>query len=258
MDPKGRIRRRLFATALAGSAFLAAPFCPLLNRQTSIGCKTHQLLYSTLDNKTTDFQSASPSNFWFSTSRKDANEEAIPPYLSTKWPVVPSLDADGPLPPSCYNIFGREDFQPKPTCALAVSVNLVGSKREDSLDEDFIIGGLQECIDHGLTTFHLGLPLDQANSKDWDKDDCLWLPPSLQPWGEAKIFGMLQKSIPGSVMNKCNLVVPLKLPPPQTDCSLVNRRSVRMAITNSLGRIGTDSIDTLEVQCELRTGPCLD
>lgn len=251
MESRTRKRRRrsMLALSSASSTLLCGAFYP--HAQIT---RRHQaaVVYSAVSNKTIDPE----SNFWFSVTRTDAAEDQkkSEPALSSKWPVVPSLDIDGPLPPNCYNSFGQEEFQPKPTCALAIAVNLRGPRTKDTFDSDLAVGGMQQFIDHGLTTFHLGgLPSTQVSSVSMDGGDCLWLPSSCQIWGETQVYSMLQKSTPRSVMNSCNLVVPMTLPPVEADRSVVNRVSARKTITDSLRRIGTDSIDTIEVQRELVT-----
>ena len=194
--------------------------------------------------------------------KKDSQKEAPekPPPAPKKIPVVPTLDKDGPLPPDAYHTFGREEFSPKPTCALSVAINLDVSSGGDEteMDPKQIVQGMQQCIDSGLTSFHLGLPsrkpLSKADTRKAMDDMSIQqeqlYSSNLQAWGEENVYGLLKRMTPGFAMDKCHLTVPLATPSEVTQGSgLVTRNSLRESITESLSRIGTDSIDTLQLEC---------
>lgn len=193
------------------------------------------------------------SNFWFTEVSREADVDGSPGKLP-KLPAVSSLDANGFLPPSAYRTFGDSRYEPKPSCALSLAVDLNKPSGTDSLDSDEIVSGLIQCIDSGFTTFHLGLPQPTrkpARPRSSNEDIEVLCPSWLQNWGEENVFGKLRRSIPASIMkSSCHLVVPLMTPPAGASSHYVNVISVREAITESLSRMGTDSIDTLQLQCK--------
>jgi hypothetical protein len=195
---------------------------------------------------------SSESNFWHSVVHKDSEK---------KLPAARHLDREGPLPPGAYRTFGKEQFEPKDSCAVSIAVDLVPPTGKDTIDSDEIVSGLQKYIDSGLTTFHLGLPSQSTQRQsrrpttnaDPTEDDRIELlcPSNLQTWGEEIIFGKLRRSLPGNVKEtSCHLVVPMMTPSAKAHTNHVTRSLVREAITESLSRIGTDSIDTLQLHCK--------
>ena len=151
----------------------ATSFCPTPR----FSARTPRIHCTQLYSK--QFISKSPdigTDFWYSVSRHEDNDNNNGTYR--KAPVVPSLDADGPLPPGCYHLFGQEQYEPKPTCSLAVSLHLNPSDdRDEPLDANQIISGMQQCIDAGLYTFQLGLPTnsERVRRQNWvdDRDKSL-------------------------------------------------------------------------------------
>lgn len=197
------------------------------------------------------------SNFWYSVVRKDSEDVGKIPKL----PVVRHLDKDGHLPPGAYRQFGREQYETKQTCALSIAVDLFWPFGGELVDSNEVVSGMQKFIDSGLTSFHLGLPSQSAapkpksqsaNRRGEEVSETIELlcPSILQTWGEENIFGRLQRSIPASVMKSCHLVIPLMTPSRKAHANHVTKSLVRQAVTESIGRIGTDSIDTLQLQCK--------
>ena len=213
-------------------------------------------LYSLTVNKTGD----SGTNFWNAVSRKNDIEDGTTGSRTViKVPVVPSLDADGPLPPGAYHVYGKDQFLPKPTCILSVAVNLNIPDGEEIMDPGQIVDGMQQCIDSGLTSFQLGIPKTtrkkaepERKMKDDDYIQEQLYSSHLQAWGEENVYGKLQKTTPRSVLKACHMAVPFSTPSALTHSSQVNKNSIREAITESLSRIGTESIDTLQLECKCR------
>lgn len=172
------------------------------------------------------------SNFWYSVIRKDNpddnNSGMLPPV-----PTVPTLDRDGPLPPAAYVKLGNPLNDLKDICRLSVALNLL--KRNSGPDEQLIetsdmIRSMQGFIDSGLTSF-------QIKSS----------PKYLKSWAEENVYGRLRRETPASVMERCQLTVPL-FTPPKESVGVVSAISIRETFLESLSRIGGDSLDNVQLQ----------
>ena len=254
------------ATCWLQVAFVKS-FCPpprLQARQAQASTETR--LYNQLVNKTLDATTASTgtSNFWYTTNYNNDDDDSK--KYRRKAPVVRSLDADGPLPPVAYHILGQEQFQPKPSCSLVVSLHLNPSDdmtKDEPMNADQMIASMLQCVGAGLSTFQLGLPatsppkliLGPKQKQDVVEDDKALLErmysSDLQAWGEEHVYGKLHRTTPRSVLEQFHLVVPFMTPSAFVDNGSVNRKTIRQSITESLSRMGAESIDTLQLECKL-------
>jgi aryl-alcohol dehydrogenase-like predicted oxidoreductase len=109
-----------------------------------------------------DDKSSSPSpspnriefvDFWGTKLRGDDDDQRL------VLPVDPSLDRyDGPLPPKAYIIHGNPEFDPKPNCRIALSLDWQQSHsrfQRFPLHGDLVVQKIQKCLDAGFQTFRL-------------------------------------------------------------------------------------------------------
>jgi hypothetical protein len=168
--------------------------------------RTRQGLYSTTVPDSYE-KIESESNFWHSLVWRDGKPQEEVPRI----PCVPSLDADGPLPPGAYQLLGNAEYEPVPTCLLTVAVG----------SEDVDLSRMHRFIDCGLTTFQF-----QRSQVD--------------------IYGRLRAETPNSVLRGCHFVVPFTTP---STSVMAHPSIVRDTVLQSLRRTGGDCIDTLQVEC---------
>jgi aryl-alcohol dehydrogenase-like predicted oxidoreductase len=166
------------------------------------------------------------TNFWYSekrTDQQDADEKTLP--------CVTSLDREGRLPPGAYLQHEKDSASdPKETCRLSVAIDIARRKASDEdVDPQEMVQSLHRYIDSGLTTFAL-----RAGTRD------------MQTWGEENVFGRLQYDTPDFVLNQCQFIVSYCAPAANTKG--VSAQSIRRDILESLSRIGTDALDTVQLQ----------
>ena len=137
-----------------------------------------------------------------------------------------SLDEDGPLPPWCYVSSGKADNESKPTCRIAVNLHVDETSDLDSKKQ--ITECLQSYIDKGLTTFSLPPPSTASS----------------QTWVERNVVRELVRSTPKKVMDRCQIVVPYRIPKETISASSI---AVRRSVLDLLSNIGGDAIDTLSI-----------
>ena len=233
---------------VSSSSFVHWQSCNHIGATSSI----RHVILSPLNSDVANKESDQESNFWFTVIRKESEED------TRTVPVLPSLDTDGPLPPSAYRTFGNDECQPKPTCVLSVAIDLQDLSERYSTDPNIIVSSVQNFIESGLTTFQLGRcpertrqkqkpqPIETAN----DRIQMVRSTDDVHKWAEEHIYGRIQKNMPKSVMEKyVNLVVPFR-----AENSQLKKDMVRQAITESLSRIGADSIDNLQLTCKWLVG----
>jgi aryl-alcohol dehydrogenase-like predicted oxidoreductase len=153
------------------------------------------------------------STFWHTVTRKDVDAES-----ETRLPCVPTLDSSDPLPPGAYLSTDKSDA--KATCRISVAVDVASSLNEDPHE---LVTSMQQYIDNGLDSFQLK---SGANTMSW---------------AEEAILGRLAFETPPSVLSKCHFTVALHIP------DVVTPTSIRKTILESLGRIGTESIDCIQL-----------
>jgi len=151
------------------------------------------------------------SNFWRSIVRRgDAQKDN-----DKRIPCDPSLDAEGPLPVGAYQILGKEEYEPKPTCRLSIAVDTASSEEPD-------LSRLHRFIDCGLSTFQL-------------KDE-----------NEEVMCRKLRADTPETVLRACHFVVPFKTP---STSVMAQPSVVRDNVLQSLRRTGGDCIDSIQLEC---------
>jgi hypothetical protein len=151
------------------------------------------------------------SNFWNSVVRRNGKPQEEVPRI----PCVPSLDADGPLPPGAYQLLGNADYEPVPTCILTVAMG----------SDDVDLSRMHRFIDCGLTTFQFRR-------------------------SQLDVYGRLRAETPNSVLRGCHFVVPFTTPSASV---MAHPSIVRDTVLQSLRRTGGDCIDTLQVECMYMT-----
>lgn len=169
---------------------------------------------------------ASESNFWYSVVRKQ--DDVGDTESDTSLPCVPTLDNDGPLPPGAYFTLDDAQYEPKPTCRISVAVDL--GRKDDDDDTAAKVAKMHRLIDSGFTSFQL-----KQSSQDSDREEV------------GNIFHTLRRETPQSVLDKCQLTVPMPSLP--KDAAGVNAGVIRRTILDSAGRIGGEAIDNLQLQC---------
>ena len=188
------------------------------------------------------------SSFWY-TVVSSAKEEVLP--------HAPYLDSDGPLPSNAYQILSAKSddalrYNKKSTCLMTVSVgldipnysNINTYLSEKPVDSDSIIDGMHHLIDSGFTSFQF-----DNNSG-----------PTMQTWGESEIYGKLKRMTPPSVLDSCHLSTRVNVPKSMRMEEMQKNSRVgygygrgeivRRAISNSLLRMETDCLDSVQVVCE--------
>lgn len=163
------------------------------------------------------------STFWFAVVRHD--EEDL-----KRLPCVPTLDADGPLPPAAYLTHGDPQNHPKATCRIATALSL-DEATADELEPTEIVSALHRYIDHGITSF-------QIQSR----------PIGLRPWTEESVYGRLWKETPLSVLNRCQLTVPMSIP--GRHAVGITPSLLRKTVIESMARIDCEAIDVVQVEYE--------
>lgn len=155
-------------------------------------------------------------DFWGSHFRTDHDDKLA-------LPVDPSMDRrDGPLPPGAYQIQGKPEFDPKPACRIALSIDWMqrNSRFERMpLEADEVVRQVQQCIDAGFQTFQLR----QDGKKSSNNGN----------------IGRIIQETPKFV--DMHWVVRLDLP------RVVTPSIVRESVFNLLAEIRSDSIDSLLV-----------
>lgn len=168
-------------------------------------------------------------------SKKDQLQQPrrirIPPL-----PCVPTLDSDGLLPPSAYF---QSAPDAKPTSRIQIAWDVADLPRLDAVeittrDISDMVSTMQSAMDHGMTTFQL-----KAGSQ--------------RRWAETNLFASLIRDTPATVLQQhCHLIVPLYLQDAMdgsvTRGSTVSPKSVRTAVVERLGRMGTDCADNIQIQ----------
>jgi aryl-alcohol dehydrogenase-like predicted oxidoreductase len=216
------------------------------------------------------------SNFWYTVVRKDAPQstarrqdnvdsivlpslrrdavqhhgiQKLPPL-----PCVPTLDSDGPLPPEMY-VQLTPDAKPTNRIQVAWDVSESRNTNVELSTEDIadMVSVMQNAIDHGLTTFHLKSRPATLSSRS---------PTSLREkrqWTETFLYGSLIRDTPATVLQQCQLVVPLYLSDVMEHESMwqqsqtVSLRTVRSAIVQRLGSMKSESIDNVQIQFPAHT-----
>lgn len=153
------------------------------------------------------------SNFWRSVVRirEDNDDRRIP--------CDPSLDAEGPLPFGAYQILGKSEYEPKPTCRLSIAVDTTTTRQSNDID---LTRALHRFIDCGFTTFQLMDEQDELTCR------------------------RLKADTPETVLNTCQFVIPFKTP---STSILAQPSIVRDNVLQALHRTGGDCIDTLQLEC---------
>lgn len=115
---------------------------------------------------------------------------------------------------------------------------------EKPVDSDSIIDGMHHIIDSGFTSFQF-----DNNSG-----------PTMQTWGESEIYGKLKRMTPPSVLDSCHLSTRVNVPKSMRMEEMQKNSRVgygygrgeivRRAISNSLLRMETDCLDSVQVVCE--------
>lgn len=162
------------------------------------------------------------SNFWHSTVRKDgSSNNKYDEDDSTRIPCDPSLDIEGPLPSGAYQILGKAENEPKPTCRLSIAV-------DTSTSDDPDVSRLHRFIDSGLSTFQL-----QKNT-EW-------------------VYRKLQADTPKTLLSCCQFILPFQTP---STSIMAQPAVVRGNVLEALKRTGQESIDTLQLECMLSPARC--
>ena len=218
-------------------------------------------------------RSIASSNFWYSVvSTEDDEEEAeliVSRSHSTrgsdratttttrnfkkipKLPCVPSLDATGPLPRGAYL---TDQF-----CRVQVAWDVSSLQDGESVqvtqeDVTEMVQTLHRFTDAGFTSF-------QIKSDNYDHAAKSTNRPKLRAWAEQNIYGALIRDTPSSVLQQhCRLTVPLCLRDAMASNveigSKVTYKSTRAAVVESLGRMGSEFVDDLQIQ--FRPTPTLE
>jgi diketogulonate reductase-like aldo/keto reductase len=180
-------------------------------------------------------------------------------------PCVPTLDTSGLLPLGTYYLEAPNStssslqscIPAKPTCRIQIAWDVSlpdpSSTRQpiDISQQDIssMISNMQHALDHGLTTFQLK-PYSSSSSTD-----------QLQ----YSVYKALIYDTPKSVLDQqCQFMVPLfihdALTTTTTDVSknsigyTISSQSVRKHITSLLDRLGTDSLDCVQIQFPIPSG----
>mmetsp|Transcript_28777 Transcript_28777/g.43936 ORF Transcript_28777/g.43936 Transcript_28777/m.43936 type:complete len:437 (-) Transcript_28777:579-1889(-) len=156
-------------------------------------------LFSTADPQQSNFMIEGESNFWHSVRRK---QQPLPAGMT---PSYNNLDESGPLPDDCYYQVGCKEYEPKSSCRVATDLKNMSEK-------DDILRYMHQCIEYGLTTFYGGSPT---------------------------VYSELIRETPQTVLNRCNLVTSVAIPP------LVS--NPRKLLLLPLSETGGSCIDTLQL-----------
>jgi len=154
------------------------------------------------------------------TTTDDDNE------TTEKVPCVPTLDIhSGPLPTRAYVVEGRQEFDAKSTCriAIAVKLNLVG--RDTINDPDEVVRRLQACVDAGFDTFQLH---DQGISS-------------------LNIVRRMNENTPSYVNTHWS--VSMKAPSASTNSNLSPTLEIRQSVLDLVKQTQGDALDSLQVDC---------
>lgn len=156
-------------------------------------------------------------DFWGTKFRDDEDDQRL------VLPVDPSLDRyGGPLPPGAYQIHGNPEFDPKPNCRIALSLDWQQSQSRFQLaplDGDLVVRQIQKCFDAGLQTFQLTTLSKKSNNME--------------------MIGRVVRETPKFV--DMHWTVRLELP------KLISAASVREAVISLLSSTRMDSLDTVLV-----------
>ena len=167
------------------------------------------------------------SNFWGTVVDK------IPKREKCELPFVPTLDKNGPLPHGAYTSPGDPTFEPKEVCRIPVCLDIPEMRRtvgKGEISTSVVVRRMQEFIDSGFTSFQV-----KATGQEH------------RHWAEENILGRLRQASPAFVMNKCELRIPLKVPPANSAVG-VQASSVRKSLLESLHRVGGDALDCVQIQ----------
>ncbi len=156
-------------------------------------------------------------DFWGTKLRRDGEE----PILVL--PVDRNLDRlDGPLPAGAYLLRGNPNFDPRPTCRIALSIDWLQRHSRFALaplDGDQVVRQIQHCFDAGFQTFQLS----RENGRS----------------PETSMIGRIIQETPKSV--ELHWTVQLNLP------KQISPVVVRETVFNLLSQTKMDSLDTLLV-----------
>jgi len=161
-------------------------------------------------------------NFWGTkwTTADDDNE------TTEKVPCVPTLDIrSGPLPTRAYFVEGKQEFDAKSTCriAIAVKLNLVG--RDTINDPDEVVKRLQGCVDAGFDTFQLH---DQGISS-------------------LNIVRRMNENTPSYVNTHWS--VSMKARSASTNSNVSRKLEIRQSVLDLVKQTRGDALDSLQVDC---------
>ena len=183
--------------------------------------------------KTQAKQNAMTSSFWYARNNTIDDKISSEDYFSRySVPCDPYFDdGDGPLMPSAYRIFPQsmqsESYASnmKQVCLMTIGLDFERKAELDGLD---MVKRVQTCIDHGFNSFQI------VNSS-----------PTLQKWGEDKVYGLLQHHTPKTVLDKCILSARLSSPPSES----WNAQSVRNEVSDALIRTRSECLDLVQLPC---------
>jgi len=155
-------------------------------------------------------------DFWGTHTRSDAE-------LGFELPVDPRLDRyDGSLPPGAYRIHGKPEYDPKPACRIALSIDWEQRHSRFArfpLGPEEVVRQVQNCIDAGFQTFQLSPEARDAENVD--------------------MIGRIMRDTPTFV--EMHWIVRLELP------KIVSPATVREAVFGLLRQTRTESLDTVLV-----------
>jgi len=174
---------------------------------------------------------SSESTFWHTIPNKDQDDDH-----QQSLPCVPTLDADGPLPPGAYLTHGDPQYDPKSTCRVSVALDFSFNDSDDTpMDPNVLVVGMQRLIDGGLTSFQLK--------------------PSSKEWAEEQIYCRLRQNTPRSIIRQCQLTIPLLLPIPKDpddteSLTALTPAYIRKTLLESASRmgVGSDALDNVQLQ----------
>lgn len=163
-------------------------------------------------------------DFWGTKLRGDDDDEDDP--FSLPVPVDPSLDRHGgPLPPGAYQLHGKPEFDPKPNCRIALSLDWGQQHtrfQRFPLDGDQVVQQVQDCLDAGFQTFQLS----SSQSKKYDG---------------MEMIGRVFRETPKFV--DMHWTARLELPP----SPIISPRTVKEAVIDLLSATRMESLDTILV-----------
>ena len=173
------------------------------------------------------------ANYWGRKDRKVENND------SQILPCVPSLDAHGELPLGSYSMHGNPSNGPKDTCRISIVLDSEKKRPDDELDFHGTVRSLQQYLDDGFQTFQVKSGPSQHHTVV-----------------EEEILGRFLTETPGSVRERCNIMLPLRIPSVQT--APMSPTFVRRNIAASLLRLGSDAVDCIQIQHRERSPYFLD